>query len=221
MILVIALNHYATTVFLYITLYTFSTMPVTKIKTLEEIEKETDMNPEFEWDPILDIIQEADDKLKLIKTTSNKKEPVKVKKAKSSKTKGSKGQEKGKKGKFTKKKDDQEPVENESTSFKADKTGANLDNVDKERKIDELKSMELGSSTAALSTVKTKNKKTKGKANKGKKSKKAKRKSNKISQRISSALRLDDSKSNDKMLQVTFLLLFFNNIHTSLNVFLE
>lgn len=190
-------------------------MPVTKIKTLEEIEKETDMNPEFEWDPILDIIQEADDKLKLIKTTSNKKEPGNVKKAKSSKTKSSKGQEKGKKGKFTKKKDDQEPVENESTSFKADKTGANLDNVDKERKIDELKSMELGSSTAALSTVKTKNKKTKGKANKAKKSKKAKRKSNKISQRISSALRLDDSKSNDKMLQVTFLLLFFNNIHTS------
>ena len=32
-------------------------MPVNKTKTPEEIEKESDMDPEFEFDPILDILK--------------------------------------------------------------------------------------------------------------------------------------------------------------------
>merc|ERR1719322_856178 len=66
-----------------------SLMPVNKTKTPEEIEKESDMDPEFEFDPILDILKEADEKLNLIKTTPTKKE--KAQKKKSSKV--AKGQE--------------------------------------------------------------------------------------------------------------------------------
>ena len=60
-------------------------MPVNKTKTPEEIEKESDMNPEFEIDPILDILREADEKLNIIKATPTKKEKTQKKKSKSAK----------------------------------------------------------------------------------------------------------------------------------------
>ena len=58
----------------------FSLVPVNKTKTPEEIEKESDMNPEFEIDPILDILREADEKLNIIKATPTKKEKAQKKK---------------------------------------------------------------------------------------------------------------------------------------------
>ena len=162
-------------------------MPVNKTKTPEEIEKESDMNPEFEFDPILDILKEADEKLNLIKVSSNKKD-----KGKKKKTKSSKGG-KGKKGKVVKEATDQE------------------DKLDVKKKLDKTKSEENEPNDEGLDDVSTKedndkignsekrNKNVKRKKGKGKKKKKAK---GKVSQRINFALNIQENDPDDKNLQV-------------------
>lgn len=177
-----------------------SAMPANKTKTMEEIEKESDMSPEFEFDPILDIIKEADEKLKLIKTTSNKNEKAKVKKGKSSKGKVTKG----KKGKVPKNKDDREAsidAPNDSDSSQAQKS-TNGVNTKSPKKGTLEKSGDSNIISDTKTKAKTKSKGSKTKKHKAKKEKKAKRKPNKISQRISLALRLQGSKLDDTTLKV-------------------
>ena len=181
-------------------------MPVNKTKTMEEIEKESDMHPEFEFDPILDIIKEADEKLKLIKTTPSKKVSSKVKKAKSSKTKGSKT----KKGKKTKENDDKETIANaqgasENIQKKSSLKTRTEDALEEEE--GDLKITGKDDSKSASSTTKKNKKKksAKGKKKGTKKTKKPKTKlNNKISHRISLALRLNDNNTDtdDNVLQV-------------------
>ena len=177
-----------------------SAMPANKTKTMEEIEKESDMSPEFEFDPILDIIKEADEKLKLIKTTSNKNEKAKVKKGKSSKGKVTKG----KKGKVPKNKDDREAsidAPNDSDSSQAQKS-TNGVNTKSPKKGTLEKSGDSNINSDTKTKTKTKSKGSKTKKHKAKKEKKAKRKPNKISQRISLALRLRGSTLDDTALKV-------------------
>ena len=175
-------------------------MPANKTKTMEEIEKESDMSPEFEFDPILDIIKEADEKLKLIKTTSNKNEKAKVKKGKSSKGKVTKG----KKGKVSKNKDDRETsidAPNDIDSSQA-QTSPNDVSTKSTKKGTLEKSGDGNINSDVEIKAKSKSKGNKTKKRKSKKDKKAKRKQNKISQRISLALRLRDGKLDDTTLKV-------------------
>ena len=178
-------------------------MPVNKTKTMEEIEKESDMHPEWEFDPILDIIKEADEKLKLIKTVPSKKEKSKVKKGKS-KSKASKS----KKVKNTKVKEDIESTEDTKIVSEGDDKDSGLkDSADKteEEESEEIKLMEDTDPSADNEPTKKKKKKViKGKKNKTKKTKKPKLKLNKVSRRIAMALKLNDENTepDDKMLQV-------------------
>lgn len=160
----------------------FSLMPVNKTKTPEEIEKESDMSPEFEFDPILDILKEADEKLNIIKTTPSKKDKAQKKKSKSSKN------AKAKKGKTTKeatndKKGGKKNVEKEA-SGKNDDT---LENTSMEK-----------DAPKAISTEK-RNKSTKSKKSKGKKKKKNK---GKINNRINRAIGIHEKESDDRNLKV-------------------
>ena len=157
-------------------------MPVNKTKTPEEIEKESDMNPEFEFDPILDILKEADEKLNIIKTTPTKKDKAQKKKSKSSKN------AKAKKGKTTKeatndKKGSKKKVEKEVS----DKNDDVLENTSSEKDV-----------TKAISTEK-KHKATKPKKSKGKKKKKNK---GKINNRINRAIGIHEKESDDRNLKV-------------------
>ena len=148
---------------------------VSKLRTLEEIEKASDdFHPRLEMDPILDILKEADEKLITVK--SPKKEGTKGKKTKAS-TKNK-----------LKTKKETKPKENK------DKNQPNKE-----------QHAEDGSS-------KTKSKPKKGskaKKSKAAKPKKAKiiRSKNKISERISQALRLHEINTfpDDQMLQVIWL----------------
>ena len=180
-------------------------MPVNKtIKTMEEIEKESDMPPEFEFDPILDIIKEADEKLNFIKTTPSKKESGKGKKKKSSKTKVSKAN----KSKKVSVKNDQDPGESlpAISSSEATISRSGDDIVDPDTKDDALESVnEKNGDKKQTQSGEKKHKLTKRKKKKGKKGKKTSRKSNKISGRINLAINLVDNNEDDKSLQVILL----------------
>ena len=184
-------------------------MPVNKtVKTMEEIEKESDMPPEFEFDPILDIIKEADEKLNFIKTVP-KKEPGKGKKKKSSKTKVSKAN----KAKKVSVKNDQEQGESLSANSNSEptKSSSEDDILDQDTKEDSLESInnKNGNKKQAKSG-KTRNKTAKRKKSKGKKGKKTKRESDKISERINLAMNLVDTNVDDKLLQVKLLSLIYS-----------
>ena len=175
---------------------------------MEEIEKESDMPPEFEFDPILDIIKEADEKLNFIKTVP-KKEPGKGKKKKSSKPKVSKAN----KAKKVSVKNDQEPGESlpAHPNSEVTKSSSEDDIMDQDTKDDSLESINVknGDKTQAQSGKK-RNKSTKRKKSKGKKGKKTKRKSDKISERINLAMNLKDTNVDGKLLQVKHFSLIFS-----------
>ena len=99
------------------------------------------MPPEFEFDPILDIIKEADEKLNFIKTTPSKKESGKGKKKKSSKTKVSKAN----KSKKVSVKNDQDPGESlpAISSSEATISRSGDDIVDPDTKDDALESVNV------------------------------------------------------------------------------
>ena len=189
-------------------------MPVNKtIKTMEEIEKESDMPPEFEFDPILDIIKEADEKLNFIKTTPSKKESGKGKKKKSSKTKVSKAN----KSKKVSVKNGQDPGESlpAISSSEATISSSGDDIVDPDTKDNSLESVnDKNGDKKQTQSGEKKNKLTKRKKKKGKKEKKTKRKSNKISGRINLALNIEDNDEDDKSLKVKLLSLI--NIYSTI-----
>ena len=159
-----------------------------KTKTPEEIEKESDMNPEFEIDPILDILREADEKLNIIKATPTKKEKAQKKKSKSSKT------AKGKKAKG---------IKEENDDKKDKKKKVDKDASDKSDESLETKSTKDNKKKNETIEKTNKPKSTKGKSKKGKGKKKKKSKS-KISNRINSALGIHQKESDDKNLQVNY-----------------
>ena len=148
---------------------------VSKLRTLEEIEKASDdFHPRMDMDPIMDILKEADEKLITVKST---------------KKEGTKG------------KNSKVLTKTKSKSKKEIKTEENED-----------KNQPYKDQHAEDKNSKTKNKPKKGsKAKRGRatKPKKAKnvRGKNKISQRITDALRLHkiNTFSDDKMLQVIWL----------------
>jgi hypothetical protein len=175
---------------------------------MEEIEKESDMPPEFEFDPILDIIKEADEKLNFIKTTPSKKETGKGKKKKSSKPKTSKES----KPKKVSAKNNQEPGESLPANSNSEATKSRSEDaiLDHDTKDDSLESIKDKDGDKQASSGKKKNKTTKRKKSKGKKGKKTKRKSNKISGRINLAMNLIDNDVDDKSLQVKLFSLIYS-----------